>query len=58
MSYLVYHTGRLEKSYPFWIQASTYCFLKGYVYLGRGDYFLDPETQIVQIIKEENKNGN
>ena len=45
--------GGLEKTYPYKIQAIIYCFLKGYVYTGRGSFFLAPNVEI----KKVGKNG-
>ena len=39
----------LVKTYPYKIQAITYCFLNGYVTSGRGWYFLNEKVKIVKV---------
>lgn len=42
-----------EKSYPFKLQAIIWCVLNGYVSVGRGQYFLDPNIKIKEVMKDE-----
>lgn len=38
-----------RKSYSFKLQAIIWCVLNGYVSLGRGRYFLDPNIKIKEV---------
>jgi hypothetical protein len=44
--YQVIVNNKVVKTYPFKIQAIIYCFMNGYVTIGRGWYFLDDRVKI------------
>lgn len=50
--YEVYVKGKKEKVYPYLLQAQIYLVMRGFCYTGKGYYFLDPQTEIREVIDE------
>lgn len=55
MGFKVIVNDTVKKVYPYRFQAIIYCFMKQYIYKGKGYYFLDPK---VKIVENEVENGN